>query len=67
MDGGSGSRRTNELLNLINYGPDTDTIFLHAKDPFEAKYQSLINERKSARLKYLNDLKAFIEYSNNFE
>ena len=38
---------------------------MHAKDPYEAKYQFLINKRKNAGLKYLNDPKAFIEYSND--
>ena len=39
--------------------------FLPAKDPYEAKYQLLINKRKSAGLKYLSDSKTFIEYSND--
>ena len=29
--GGSGSGKTNALLNLINYEPDNDKIFLYAK------------------------------------
>ena len=35
--GGSGSGRTNALLNLINNQPDIDKIYLYAKDPFEKK------------------------------
>ena len=35
------------------------------KDPNEAKYQLLIKKRESTGLKYLNDSKAFIEYSND--
>ena len=35
-----------------------------ASDPYEAKYKLLINKRESTRLNYLNDSKAFIEYSN---
>ena len=31
------SGKTNALLNLINYQPDIDKIYLHAKDPYEAK------------------------------
>ena len=27
--------------------PDTDIIYLYAKDPYEAKYQFLYNKRKS--------------------
>ena len=38
---------------------------LYAKDPYETKYQFLINKRETAGLKHLNDLEAFIEYSNN--
>ena len=60
-----GSGKTNALLNLINNQPDIDKIYLYAKDPYEAKYQFLINKRKNAGLKYLNDPKAFIEYSND--
>ena len=37
--GGSGSGKTNALLNLINNQPDIDKICLHAKDPYEDKYQ----------------------------
>ena len=31
--GGSGSRKTNTLLNLINNQPDIDKVYLYAKDP----------------------------------
>ena len=55
----------NALLNLINHEPDTDTNVLYAKDFYEAKYQFLINKRKSAGLKHFNVSKAFIEYLNN--
>ena len=37
---------------------------LCAKDPYKAKYQLLINKTESTGSKYLNDSKAFIEYSN---
>ena len=43
--GGSGSGRTNELLNLINHEPDIDKIYLYAKDTYEAKYKLLIDKR----------------------
>ena len=36
--GGSGSGKTNTLLNLINHKLYADKIYLHAKDPYEAKY-----------------------------
>ena len=65
--GGSGSGKTNTLLNLINNQPDIDKIYLYAKDPYEAKYQFLINKSDSPGLKHFNDPKAFIEYSNNMQ
>ena len=63
--GGSGSGKTNTLLNLINNQPDIDKIYLYAKDIYEPKYQFLINKREGIGLKHFNDPKAFIEYSNN--
>ena len=33
--GGSGSGKTNTLLNLINNQPDIDKIYLYAKDPMK--------------------------------
>ena len=33
--GGSGSGKTNLLLNLIENQPDIDKIYLYAKDPYE--------------------------------
>ena len=65
--GGSGSGKTNALLNLMNNQPDINKIFLYAKDPYEAKYQFLIHKRESIRLKHFNDPKAFIEYSNDMQ
>ena len=65
--GGSGSGKTNALLNLINNQPDIDKIYLYAKDPYEDKYQLLINKRESTGLKHFNDPKGFIEYSNNMQ
>ena len=64
MIGGSGSGKTNALLNLINYQPDTDKIHLYAKDSFEARYLMLMNKRESTGLKHYNDSKAFIDYSS---
>ena len=59
--------KKNVLLNPRNHEPDTDKMFLYAKDPYKAKCQLLINKRESKVLKYLNDLKAFIEYSNGMD
>ena len=63
--GGSGSGKTNLLLNLIENQPDIDKIYLYAKVPYEAKYQYLINKREGVDMDHFNDPKAFIEYSNN--
>ena len=59
------SGKTNALLNLIENQPAIDKIYLYTKDPYETKYQCLINIRKKVGLKSFNDLKAFIEYSND--
>ena len=63
--GGSGSGKTNPLFNLKSKQPDMDRIYLYAKDPYEAKYQFIINKRKSTGRKHFIDSKPFIEYSNN--
>ena len=43
---GSGSGKTNALLNLINNQLDIDKVYLYAKDPYEAKYQYLIKKHE---------------------
>ena len=65
--GGSGSGKTNALLNLINNQLDIDKIYLYAKDPYEAKYQYLINKREKVGLDHLDGHKAFMEYSNDVQ
>ena len=40
---------------------------MNTKDPYEAKYQFLVNKRESTGLKHFNDPKAFIEYSNDMQ
>ena len=65
--GGSGSGRTNALLNLINNQPDIDKIYLYAKDPYEARYQYLINKREKVGLAHFTDPRPFIEYSNDMQ
>ena len=54
--GGSGSGKTNALLNLINNEPGTDKTYLYAKDPSEAKYHLLIKKIRNTGLKYFNNL-----------
>ena len=63
--GGSGSGKTNLLLNLIEDQPDIDKIYLYDKDPYEAKYQYLINKREGVGIDHFNDPKVFIENSND--
>ena len=41
--------------------------YLYAKDPYEAKYQYLINKREKVGLDYFNDSKAFMDYSNKMQ
>ena len=65
--GGSGSGKTNALLNLINNQPDMDKIYLYAKDPYEKKYQYLISKREKVGINHFNDPKAFMEYSNDMQ
>ena len=65
ITGGSGSGKTNLLLNLIENQPDIDKIYLYAKGPYEAKCQYLINEREGVGIDQFNDPKAFAEYSND--
>ena len=62
--GGSESGKTNVLLNLIENQPDIDKMYLYPKNPYEAKYQYLINKREGVGINHFNDPKAFIEYSN---
>ena len=52
-------------MNRMDNQPDTDKIYLYAKDPYEAKYRYLINIREKVGLKHFNEPKAFIEYSND--
>ena len=62
--GGSGSGKTNALLNLINNQPDINKVYWYAKDPYEAKYQYLINK---VDLNHYDDPKAFIKNSNDMQ
>ena len=65
--GDSGSWKMYLLLNLRKYRPDIDKIYLYVKDPFEAKYQFLINKQQDVRLKHFKDFKTFIKISNYTE
>ena len=65
--GPSGSGKTNTLLHLINNLHPIDKIYLYAKDLSEPKYEFLINKREQPGIKNLNDLHAFIQYSNDMD
>ena len=68
--GPSGSEKINALLNLIQKQDNDsliDNIYLYAKDLSEPKYPFLIKKRGNAGIKNLNDLNAFIEYSNTMD
>ena len=62
----SGSEKTNALLNLIQQDNNNliDKIYLYAKSLEEPKYQLLIKKHENTGIKNLNDLNAFIQYSN---
>ena len=62
--GGSGSGKTNVLLNLIKHQrPYIGKIYLDVKNPFEQKYQLLINAIVKVETEVLKNPKAFIDYS----
>ena len=65
--GGSGSRKTNALLNLTNEQNDINKVYLYAKDLNKSKYKYLIKKRKDARIKHLNEPNAFIECLNTMD
>ena len=67
ITGGSGSGKTNALLNLINEQDDIDKIYLYAKDLSEPKYEYFIKNRENVGINYLNDSNAFVECSNTMD
>ena len=51
--GGSGSGKTNALLNLIKEQDDIDKMYLYAKDLSQPKYEFLVKKREDAGTKHL--------------
>ena len=47
ITGGSATAKTNSLFNLINQQPGIGRIYSYAKDPYEAKYEFVINKRET--------------------
>ena len=64
---GSGSAKTNALINLISEQNDIDKIYLYARDLSEPKYEYLIKKREDPGIKHLNNPNAFIECSNTID
>ena len=65
--GGSGSGKTNALINLINKQNDIDKIYLYARDLSEPKYEYLIKKYEDTGIRYLNNPNAFVECSNTMD
>ena len=56
------------LLKLIkNQQADIDRIYLCIKDPFESKYQLLINGKERVGIEILKNPKTFIDYSQTID
>ena len=63
--GGPASGKTNVLLNLIKRQRHKN--YLCIKDPFESKYQLLINGREKVGMENLKNPKGFIDYSQTID
>ena len=64
---GSGSGKTDALIDLINEQNNIDKVYLYPRDLSEPKYEYLIKKRENAGIKHLNNPNAFIEYSNTMD
>ena len=62
--GGSGSGKTNPLINLINEQNYIDKVYLYARHLRDSKYECLIKKREDAGIKHVNNQNAYIEGSN---
>ena len=67
--GGSGSRKTNVLLNLIKQKDNDDNkridkIYLYVKDPNLTKHQYFVRKHENSGFQKFKDSKALFEYSN---
>ena len=57
---GSGSGKTNALLNLLNEQHDIDKMYVYARDLNKPKYQFLIKKCEDVGIKHVNNLNTFI-------
>ena len=60
-------KNVRKYRDIVSRQRNIDKIYSNAKDPYEPKYQLLINKREDVGLKHCNGLKAFIEYSNTID
>ena len=65
--GGSGSGKTNTLINLMKEQNDIDKIYLYSKHLSEPKDEVLIKKRENVGTKHLNNSNAFTECSNTMD
>ena len=65
--GGSGSGKTNALLNLMEQQEDYNytVIYLFVPDSKETKYQHLFKNLEKVDLENLEDKNTVVEYSND--
>ena len=52
-------------MNMLSHQPDIDKIYLYVKDPYEGKYQYLINKQEAVWQKHFGYPQAFIENSSD--
>ena len=64
---GSGTGKTNALLNLIKEQDDVDKIYSYSKDLGEPKYEFLIKKCEDVGINHFNDPNAFTECSNRMD
>ena len=55
------------LVEFLKFSFSSQVLCLCVKDPFESKYQLLINGREKVRIKSLKNPKAFIGYSQTID
>ena len=64
---GSGSGKTDALIDLINEQNNIDKVYLYPRDLSEPKYEYLIKKRENTGIKHLNNPNVFIECSNTMD
>ena len=52
-------KKTNALLNLINYESGIDKIYLYVRDLYEPKYQLPIKKKEKGQAQSNETIKAF--------